>query len=152
MKRKLVITAIVALAIGFVGLAGGFTKTVAVSRGVSNVCRNAEGIKVVNPDDPLDLHIDDYDEHPWAEYFGDEQNSKPQDGWCGEYAQQRYGYTLNEVPYEHPCPYTKAEGYTKADERRNCEYKKEFDPRSTAMFAIGGLIIGLLPLARKGVK
>lgn len=152
MKRKLVITAIVVLAIGFVGLAGGFTKTVAVSRGVSNVCRNAEGIKVVNPDDLLDLHIDDYDEHPWAKHFGDEQNSKPKNGWCGEYAQRTYGYTLNEEPWENPCPFSEIEGYTKAQERSNCEYKKEFDPRSTAMFVIGGVIIGLLPLTRKRVK
>lgn len=145
MKRKLAITAIVALAIGFVGLADGFTKTVAVRIGFPYVCRNAEGIKVVNPDDPSGSQMAYKD--GWSWWL--DEDGLPQDGWCGEYAQRKYGYTLNKEPYENPCPFTKAEGYTKAEERRNCDYKKEFDPRSTAMFAIGGVIIGLLPLTRK---
>lgn len=92
MKRKLAITAIVALAIGFVGLAGGFTKSGSHSE---TTC--------VDPDDPLGI----MSANPLSKYLGDE--------WC----------------YAH-------------------EVKSEvFDPRSTAMFAIGGAIIALLPLARK---
>lgn len=168
MKRKLAITAIVVLAIGFVGLAGVFTtlftNSVAVQRATITVCRNADGVEVTNPDDLFNLEME-YKLHKpnpdipiilpprgSGKASTGSEPTRPQDGWCGEYAQRTYGYTLNEEPWENPCPFSEIEGYTKAQERRNCEYKKEFDPRSTAMFAIGGVIIGLLPLARKRVK
>ncbi len=134
MKRKLIITAIVALAIGFVGLAGGFTNSVGFTTGITAVCRNADGVKVTNADDPNDWYIS-YKKGWWM------NNSEAVlDGWCGESAQQQYGYTLNEEKWEDDCVLSSG-----------CdEYKQKFDPRSTAMFVIGGLIIGLLPLARKG--
>jgi len=159
MKQKLIITAIVALAIGFVGLAGGFTKTVAVQKGTHTVCRNVDGVRVVNPDDLLNLEME-YARTPFvtlpppgsAKVGGTAPiaEERKQDGWCGEWMRQKYGYTLNDEPYEQPCPYSEAMGYPKEVAMRTCEYEKEFDQRRTAMFAIGGAIIGLLPLARKG--
>jgi len=146
MKQKLIITAIVALAIGFVGVAGGFTKTVAVEKGTRWVCRNADGVRVVNPDDLLELDMRYLGVGaPW----GDDSEDTVEDGWCGEWMRQQYEYTLNKEPYERDCDII---GSTDKEAVLidKCEYKTVFDPRNTAMFVIGGAIIGLLPLARKG--
>ena len=108
MKRKLAVTAIVALAIGFFGLAGGFTKSETWHH------------------DPCEQHSrkTQYDE--WHK--------------C-----------ITDVYYFEDSCDTPEEVF---DERNNCEpvmawlndetmsYQKVvFDPRSTAMFAMGGAII-----------
>jgi len=129
MKQKLIITAIVVLAIGFFGLAGGFTKTVAVEQVVRSVCRNADGVKVVHPDES--------------------QNSAAATRlWC-ELQGKQFGYTLNdEWQGEAECdhkPFTD----NKAVLYGYCEYKTVFALRRTAMLVIGGAITYLLLLARK---
>ena len=98
MKRKSMFVAIVVLAIGFIGLAGGFTKD--GTRSVTTC---------VDPDDPLGI----LSENPSRKYLGDE------------------------LCYAHEV-------------KSEMEVKSEvFDPRSTAMFVIAGLIIAIAIRLRK---
>lgn len=106
MKRKLAITAIVVLTIGFVGLAGGFTNEKYHTYNTAGC--DAETEEITNADGTLEFHIDMPDAC-WS--------------WTGVFG--------------------------KDEEDPSLGTRTVFDPRSTAMFVIGGAIIALLPLARK---
>ncbi len=117
MKRKLAITAIVVLAIGFFGLAGGFTKS---ETWWHDPCEQYPREAQEHHDCLSDIYyVEDNCDDP-EELFVEENNCDVVLAWLSD----------ESMSYQ----------------------KVVFDPRSTVMFAMGGLIIGLLPLARKRVK
>ena len=115
MKRKLAITAIVALAIGFVGLAGGFTKSETWHH------------------DPCEQHSrkTQYDE--WHKCITDVY-----------YFEAKCDVFMGTGTYDPNNPFADLDcdpvSVWLNDETMSYQ-KVVFDPRSTAMFAIGGVII-----------